>query len=158
MSAIDQIIRRMLNIYGEPKCDDPAGYLAEMREALRGYSDAALARAGDLARNECKWFPKPAELRDLASRAAAEAYKPEQPARDADMPQRTPEQIARAQALMDEFRRNMAGKFIGSRDVVEAADASRPAFEAMQRSSRNGWLHRKAPGLTERSRRMTGDE
>lgn len=159
MSAIEHLIERMIMIYGEPKCADPMAYVDEIRGALKGFSDAALKAAGDMARNECKWFPKPAELRELALRAAASLHKPtaDEHATDA-LPQRTPEQIARANELMERFRNAMSGKFVDEHTPQRIVDASRDAMDAMQRQSPNQWLHRRAPGLTARSRAMSGDD
>lgn len=156
MSAQQRLVDRLVTIYGEPKTDDPVAYINEFEKAVKGFAAEVLQAAGDEVIRECKYWPRPAEVVDRANAICLkiEAGKPKPPP-EPDMPPPTPEQIARAREItrlaLVAMRKQDAER------LPELPPVDRPAFERMQRQSPNWWLHRKAPGLSETSRRMTGE-
>jgi len=137
MTPADKLIARMINLFGEPKCEDPAAYIVEVRESLKGWSDELLQVAGDKARDECKFFPRPAELRDFMQRELE--FRAIGRPRDAfehldAVPPPDPEAVARINDLINKAKLHMMG--LGPK--VDAF-ADKPAR------------------LTETSRRMMGD-
>lgn len=153
MQPVDKLLARLIAIYGPPQSDDIDTLVEELRSSLQPYGADVLTAVGDRARAELRWFPKIAELIEIANAVrwdiaapAREAERRRRAAEDAASDQRdfekraAPERIA---ALVAEFKRSMAEK-----DLMEAARQpkrtlpTRDDFERMQRSSRN-WMHKK---------------
>lgn len=154
-------IRRLTNIFGEPQCEDPAAYVAELREAFSDTPAPLLGKAVSMAIQRCKFFPRPAEINGfinaIAADEATQARRTAPPTVEPDLPRPTPEQKARARALMDGLRKMIADKKLSERTTAppKFPDVTRETFRAMQAASPNHGLHRKT--LTATSRRMSGD-
>ena len=162
--SIDRFIRRMMTVYGEPRTDDPAGFLMEYQKALGGYSDHILERAGDeVIRTIGPFWPKPAEAVKIARNVADSVWRDSNRAAEerkqfeaVQAAPNSPEARARVQQIMDEYTQNIEKQEAESKAMK--TDVSRPAFEAMQRNSKNQYLHRKPGSLTDRSKQMAGHE
>ena len=163
LAPIDRLIERLLNIFGPPQCDDPDAYIDEIRGSLGKYAPDLLTVAGDKARDGCKFFPRPAELREfiadeLRIRAIGKPKNalPQEP----ELPPPSPEQVERARKLVAEAAAVMdksAKEAMGIEDE-EPRDVLRPAFEKMMRESPNQYLYRIGSGtLTELSKKMAGE-
>ncbi len=161
MNAPEEIlIDRFLAVFGEPKVESPDVYIAEFSKAMKGWSAVVLDKAGDEVIRSCKFWPRPAEVIEIARgiNASIESdkrhaeHKPADPVR----PPPTPAQVERVAAIMEEFRSNMAAKTIADppSKPVDWVKGQKPDFEKMQRESPNHGLHRV---LTHRSRSMSGD-
>lgn len=110
MTPVDKLIARLINLFGEPKCDDPALYIDEVRRSLKGYADDLIEIAGDRARDECKFFPRPAELREFMQQELSRRTigKPRDAFEHLDlMPPPDPEAAARVRALVDKLKTHM---------------------------------------------------
>lgn len=108
MSAVELMISRFLAVWGEPPSLHRGMYLAEIRRSLSIYPDAVLIKTADIAIDTRVAWPRPAELRAIALKAAAMVSRrvPEmQPVKS-----RTPEERARVEQIMAEFRRAMMDK------------------------------------------------
>lgn len=162
--SVDRFIRRMMTVYGEPRTDDPAGFLMEYQKALGGYSDEILERAGDeVIRTIGPFWPKPAEAvkiaRNVADRIWQASARATEERKQFEMVQaapNAPEARARVQQIMDDYLQNIERKEAESKAMK--VDVSRPAFEAMQRNSPNKYLHAKPGTLSERSHLMMGSD
>lgn len=157
----DRLIERLLNLFGPPTCDNPEDYLSEITASLAAYDWTMCMRIGDMVRDRCKFFPRPAELREFANEIAREHSrrnrKPD--VVEPDLPPPSPESVARMRALIDAAKTSMSAHAL--RDTTQPTDwarGQRPGFEKMQRESRNHHLHRKPLTLTARSRAMTGED
>lgn len=156
----DILIDRLLTVFGEPKVDAPDAYLVEFGNALRGWDANILAKAGDEVIRSCKFWPRPAEVIDIArgiaaSEAAARQRNAPPPHGD-DRPPLSPEAAARAQELVAEMKRFIAANTINdpATKPIDWVRGQKPGFERMQRESPNHGLHRV---LTQRSRAMSGE-
>lgn len=69
--TVDQFIKRMIAMFGEPNTNDPAIYIAETRRALVGWRGDILEEAAARIVKTAKWFPKPAEVIDACAATAA---------------------------------------------------------------------------------------
>lgn len=157
--AVDRLIERLLNIFGPPNCDNPADYIDELRGALKGYDWQTCMQMGDAARDRCKFFPRPAELREFADEIVREnAWKNRKPYEpEPEIPPPSPEQAARVKALVDEAKQAIAENTIFDRKhETNWIAGQRPGFEKMQRESPNTHLHR-VRTLTPASKRMMGE-
>ena len=140
-----------------------AGWVEDAIAALTGYRPDVLASAAKaiIRDRESPWFPTVGEctqacrmaiLRMPTNRTEADAIK----AADQQWPEPTEEQKAAVNAMVEAFKQSMKVK------TTEAAkplpDVSRPAFEKMMRESPNQELYLDKKTLTERSRRMMGDD
>ena len=161
--AIDLLIKRLVNIFGEPRCEDPALYIKDLRGAMKGYADDLIELAGDKARDNCKFFPRPAELREFIREELKlrGIGKPDKAFNQLDeLPPPTPEQAERARRLVADaavVMKQRAKEAMGIEDD-EAPDVSRPAFEKMMAESPNHHLYRSNGGqLTQLSKKMAGE-
>lgn len=154
----DMLVERLLAVFRAPDVDNPDLYITEFSRAIRGWDASVLDRAGDEVIRTCKFWPRPAEVNDIArSIAAADAaakIRSAKPDREHDRPPPSPEMVDRVTSMMQEFRRNMAANSVWpQKKPVDWMRAQRDEFERMQRDSQNHGLHR----LTLRSRAMSGD-
>jgi hypothetical protein len=145
MSAADEIVRRFLALYGEPRTPDPELYLAEYGKALSGYPIDALMTAADELIRASPFWPKPSEV--IAKVDAELKWKARSVPPKAPEPRRvpTPEERERVAALMVEFRKAMAAITMEQQphsDDVDWSRGQRGRFEAAQQASANGRLHR----------------
>jgi hypothetical protein len=158
MSA-DAFVNRMMVLYGPPNSADDEAFIAELRDMLSGYGKSVLDRAGSMIRDShtSAFWPTLGVI-NAAVRKAAHDLAPRHvilAAEDHEPP--TPEQVERAAALVAELKSFVALHAIADREPAPLADTSRPAFEKMQRESRNRYLHEMPRTLTARSRAMTGE-
>lgn len=164
MSA-DAFVTRMMVLYGPPNSADDDAFLAELRDMLSGYGKAVLDRAGSSIRDShsSPFWPTMGVINAAVRKAAMDLAPPKviPRAERENLEPPTPEQAARALALVEEMKRNMAdsGRLTISQksEAKPWFDTSRQAFERMQRESPNQELHRKPRTLSEISRRMSGD-
>jgi len=109
---IEDLIARLLNLFGPPNCDDPAAYIDEVRAALKGYGEDLIRIAGDKARDECIFFPRPAELRAFMQKELE--FRSIGRPRDAfeqldEIPPPDPETVARVNDLVAKAKLHMMG-------------------------------------------------
>ena len=161
MSSVDTVMLRMIAMFGEPRTEYPEVFLADYRKALDGWNPEVLDKATDRVQQSCVFWPKPAEFLEQARIVASEIEraKPRRPAEHEDIQiiKRSPEQIAMAQELVDNFSRFVADKTITH--PTAATDwkrGQRDGFEAMQRNSPNRGMHMTSAGLSKISKRMSG--
>jgi len=159
MSPADEIIERFLAMFGEPKTTNPALFLEEYRKALTGYDGDLLHRATDRVMKTATFWPKPAEVLAVVTEIAADRYR-HLPAEHThgDLPKRTPEEIQRAQEMVDGMKRIFAARQVDNPVAdVDWINGQRPGFEEMQRNSPNKGLHMTKAGLSALSKRITGE-
>lgn len=141
-----------------------AGWVEDAIAALTGFRPDVLASAAKsiIRDRESPWFPTVGEctqacrmaiLRLPTVRTAADAIK----AADQQWPEPTEEQREMGNALVAEFKRNVAAKSLYE-DAKKLPDVSRQSFEKMMRESPNQELYLDKKTLTDRSRRMMGDD
>lgn len=163
MTPAETAVARLVAVFGEPKTPDPQGFVIEFTKALTGYDGRVLERAVDRVIRDSTFWPKPAEIlvhaRDVASTFYAATARPaeHQPIEEREEP--TPEQRERVKRLLDGAMQTLAAAAVPEpkrRDPNWRA-AQRDAFEEMQATSPNAALHRQPLGLSQVSRRMSGD-
>ena len=105
MTATDRLLTRFLAVWGDPPSRDPKLYMGEIQRTMKFYPDDVISKSADIAIDTRVAWPRPAELRAIALRAAVllDRRVPEM----APVKTRTPDEIARANEIMSEFRRNM---------------------------------------------------
>lgn len=158
MSPAEEIIERFIAMFGEPKTTNPALFLDEYRKALTGYDGDLLHRATDRVMKTATFWPKPAEVLSVVTEIAADRYR-HLPAEHThgDLPKRSPEEIQRAQEMVDGLKRIFASRGVDLQlPEADWTGGHRKDFQDMQRSSPNRGLHR-VGGLTQTSKRMTGE-
>ena len=158
MTPEQQAVHRFLVMFGEPKTPDPALFLVEFEKAIRGYRADVLEKAVDRVIKSNTFWPKPAEVRDMAdsileSTTSHVAYNAALDARERGWKHPTPAERARTQALFEKLKLKLNGVDGDPIDLTVARDSQRPGFEKMQQESPNHNLHR----LSETSRRMLGE-
>lgn len=155
--------------------EDPAEqaeWISDAIEAMRGIAPNVLeAAAKTIIRDrESPWFPTIGECVQ-ACRLAAAKIMPAPTIRESDekWPEPTAEQKAAVNAMVANLKLAINSKVIPA-DRGDSApnydphepkplpDVSRPAFEKMMRESPNQELYLDKKTLTERSRRMMGDD
>lgn len=163
----EAIITRLANSFTINR-PDPDAFLDEFAKAIEGTPTVDLHKAIDEGMRKWKFFPLPAEVLEIVR--DMQPPRPTFASKNWDAeptPIRTEEQKARNRALMQECLANLeaAGRIrvsdrgVGSEEQRQRfLAAQRPGFEAMQRNSPNRHLHRKDVALTERSKRMMGDD
>lgn len=170
MSPAEEAIERLLALFGEPKTSNPERFLEEYRKALTGIDSRVLERATDRIITKSTFWPKPAEIIAEAHHIASQLYSHRPTDWDAvdkdrregwsvsDLKRyRSEETRARVQGMVDELKANIAAMEVEPKDDVDWLKGQQSDFEDMQALSPNG-THRTPAGLTQRSRRMMGDE
>lgn len=159
------VLDRLRLLFGAPARiaeEDLPAYLREYRDSLDGYSDDNLRRGMDWLRDHHKYrsWPTPGEIHAACKRFQPKSSSVESKGwRDADaLPTPTDEQKERVQAMVDEMKRNIAAKQMPKEGYIDRMplDVSRPSFEKSQREG-DQRLHMTHDGLTNLSRRMTGE-
>lgn len=143
----EDLIERLVAVFGEPRVNDPNAYMAECAKAWSGWSGSILHRAGDELIRTAKFFPRPAEINDIAGRIAADdasrkaASAP--PRIEAERQPPTPEQCERTSLLVQQLKRFVAEHTLSDKPApkVDWTRVQRPAVERMQRESPNRELH-----------------
>lgn len=155
MKPEQRIVSRLLTMFGEPKTDDPIAYMNEFERAVAGYSAEVLERAGNETIKRSKFWPRPSEIVERADRIAAEIAAEQRrrnpPPVEPELPPPTPEQVARAKAIVAAAKAAMTAEQDKPRQLPRV---NREAFEAMQRTSPNRHLHVDHAAL---ARRITGE-
>ena len=160
MSGVaDEIINRLMAVFGEPKSSNPELFLAEFARAMDGYDPDALRKAADNLINNAKYWPRPAELLDEARRVLGERQKHRPPETFAPRQDPTPEEIAGVKAMLVDFHKFMAANVTVSErpDDTNWKRGQRDQFEAMQKASPNQGMHRTRAGMMDLAKRITGD-
>jgi L-lactate utilization protein LutC len=148
--TIDEFLNRLVVLYGPPESPDVAAFVNEYREMLRGTGEHLLKPAGDEIRatHTRRGWPTPAEVKAAIGKAAAKIQAKPVLAIEDHSAQPTGKRMSdkSREALMVQFRSAMAEFEL--KNVIKRAplDASREAFQAMQRNSPNHKLHRAQPG------------
>lgn len=146
----EQLVARLLTIFGEPRVEAPDEYIREFVAAIDGWDGEVLQAAGTEVVRTARFFPRPAEVLEVARRISAErsaARARQQPPRsEGQMPPLTPAQRERADRIMRMFRSAMADHVLGDEERRPAKCANRDEMERLQRSSPNRHLHTSLTG------------
>ena len=162
--SVEDFISRLTVLFGPPETVDDDAFIGELRDMFGLYEDEILRRAGNTLRSEhtLRGWPTFGEINDAVRGSAhfVMSNKRQPPATGSAYVEQTPEAKERVQAMVQQLVQTTAASAVPDHPIpdVELKDVSRPAFEKMQSESRNHGLHRKPDGLTDRSRRMMGDE
>lgn len=158
MTPAEDAIDRLLAMFGEPRTTSPERFIAEYQKALTGIEAALLELAVDRVMRRSTFWPKPAEIIEEVNRIAADKYRHRATDWDAVEADRkagwqfsdltkgapTPEARARAQAMVEEFKRNLdAMRIDDGEDPLEPdwKRGQRDGFLEMQRNSPNRKIH-----------------
>jgi hypothetical protein len=147
-----KLIARFINVWGEPKVSDPEQFLSEYERILAGCSAQVLEKIGDMAIDSETYWPRPADVRKHRDKAIYWTSPPKthRPAEHQEFTPRAsdtpvdPEMAARVQALVNEFKQQMAARRLATEEAkpqLDWARTQRPGFEEMQANSPNG-IHR----------------
>ncbi len=153
------VLDRFQKLYGDPKRSDMEAFFEEYEIALMGWNEDVLRRAVDIVVREHEYpsWPMPGAVHKACERVA--------PTRQVTPNYPDPERVHltdQQHAAMDEayaktravLQKTADGLELGKRPLP---DTSRPAFEKMQRESKNPTLHMTPEGLTALSKRITGE-
>lgn len=158
----DEFINRMLVLYGAPETADTDMFFNEYRAVIGKSEPRVLAVAASIIRDEHEYknWPVPAMVRKAIASASVRVHGPaKHEDKNWQNPRANPseESRQRVQEMVSEAVHNMGGDKASQPKKI--LGVSRPEFEAMQRNSPNQELHRNPQrSLTERSRRMQGDQ
>lgn len=152
--------------FGKRHADERAErvWIRDMLAVIGRTDHKVLDRAYEITRDEHdeRAFPLPAVLRRYIARAAAEMHPPPEHRilpRESSV-QSSPEELAQRKALVAELvgktMEAIAEKIVAVDRYIATPDVTKPAFEEMQRRTRNP-VHFTQHGLTELSKRMTGE-
>lgn len=150
-------------LYGDPPTPDPEMFFDLYEQALRGFSDEILHLAAQRVTSEFSGYgwPKLGMILEACKAVAPRPKPPEQELYSARyFPQPSPMQKARVDELMRQFRANMAAKRLPPAKQAEDdpfANTGKPEFEQTQQTSRNVEMHATPYGLSQISKRMTGE-
>lgn len=159
MTPEDRVVMRLTTMFGQPRTEDPEVYVVEFAKAIRGYDSEALEKACDEVIQSSTFWPKPVEIIQRAAQIASwrARLNAKPPASDPLPPARSEDEKARVRAMVAEFNRSIA-RMTAPMEAAKLPDSvSRGDFEHMQRTSPNAALHRTAHGLSELSKRITGE-
>lgn len=153
--------------FGKRHADERAErvWIRDMVAVVKRTDSKVLERAYEmvLAQHDERAFPLPAVLRRFIERAAAELNPPPEhrvlqpendPVLSADELARRKSQVAE---LVAKMKSAIAEKNAEVDRYISTPDVSRQTFTAMQQASSNP-IHRTPHGLTELSKRMTGEQ
>ena len=143
---VNDMINRFATMWGEPKTDNVDRYLHEYHRALSGTDPDLLEAATAACIDSETYWPRVAIVKQQVEIASARRFRHTPPEHQPIGPPPSPEMKARVAAL---FAKGKAA-LQAMAEPVEAKpnywrDVTRPAFEAMQRNSPNGNLHRRNP-------------
>lgn len=149
------VLDQFQDLYGDPKRDDLEAFFEKYEKALAGWSDEILTRAVDIVIREHEFpsWPMPGAVTKACQRVCPPPRLVNQPLHDEPEPL-TPEQQARWEAI---YQETMGFLKATTPKAKRPEDTSRPAFEKMQRESKNSALHMTPEGLTALSKRITGE-
>lgn len=162
MSYAETAIARLSAVFGEPRTENPELFVAEFSRAIARTDSQLLDRAIDDVIANCTFWPKPAEVlamvaKEAAAREAAEKRMAYTPA--PDLPPPSPESAARVRALVEQAKASLVPEPTELREIIPS---DRSVFDGRtNRYMRTKWVvtdrSEQLTGLTERSRRMSGD-
>ena len=156
MSPAEEIIERLLAVFGEPNTANTERFIEEYRRALTGIAGEVLSKACDRVIRDSTFWPKPAEIIQEASHVAAQMYSARPTDWDsveaerrkgwslADLNQyRTAESIAYRNELVAQMKRNISAMKVEDDEVddIDWKRGQRDGFLEMQRNSPNKALH-----------------
>lgn len=158
MSAAQDVIRRFMAVFGEPKTPDPDAFITEYEKALTGYEKRFLDAAADRLIKRSTFWPKPAEVLAEANAISSEFYGRNGTDWDAVERDRREgwkladlgkakiddEAKARVREMVAEMKRNIKAITSNPDDEVDWESGSRDSFEARLHLSRNVKLHRRS--------------
>jgi len=143
MTPQQEILKRLVGVYGEPKTPDVETFFEEFAKALDGYSREALHLACSRVIRARTFWPKPAEILEHVPKVSYHPKFIDPPTPEStELP--TPESRARVAALISELRETLADKVVGAENP-HWNDVTRPAFEKRQAECPVPHLHRRQP-------------
>ncbi|MEY2961356.1 MAG: hypothetical protein RLZ60_1186 [Pseudomonadota bacterium] len=152
------VFERFTNIYGEPKhTPNPEAFFEEYERALSGYSDALLRRAIDLviAEHAFTTWPTIGKICKAIEKAAPPPAPLSTFKDDVTMAPPSPIAKENVQRLVDQVKADFSLREAAKTPAERMAKyPTRDDWQRMIDETPNAGLH----GLTERSRRMMGDE
>jgi len=162
MTPEEELIDRLLAMFGEPRTSNVPLFLEEFTNAIKGWNGAILRKAGSEVIQDNTYWPKPAEIIAKCKAIAAESGKPANdrhyyfPSKRGPYDPATVEQWRRAAEWRNSLPDNHPLVRQGNAFTAAIKPMMRDVFEKMQQNSPNRALHAKP--LTERSRRMQGGD
>ena len=172
-AEIKALLNRLSVLYGSPETPDPRAFVREYETLLKKYSPQVIKAAGDYVRDHHtrRSWPTPGEVREALLAVAPPVDRTDWDAVEAERKQgwefsdltkgvKDDASRARVQAMVDEMKRDLAAKKIEAEDpfAVDWERGQRPGFEEMQRNSPNPALHMTTYGLSQLSKRMSGEK
>lgn len=146
---VRKVLSRFKNIYGEPRCDDLAGFAAEYERALKGFADDVLQEAASrIIDGPLPYWPKPGEVRKAASdvifEREQERKRNEPPKPEPECAPITAAERKRRAAVLAELRASLILPVDERLRPVDWGRTGREQFAAMQAESQTRRFHRKA--------------
>jgi hypothetical protein len=144
--SVNNLLSRLMTVYGEPKTDDVEGFIREYRRVLAGYSDKVIEKAADKAIETSLFWPRPAEIKAIAYSVAASVAPSRAPFTPAEHKPyiepvaRGPEGLRSVAEVMADFRKGMAEKRLAAEPdpaEIDWAKGQRDGFREMQANSPN---------------------
>lgn len=148
MTPQQKLIARLCAVFGEPRSEDVDVFVKELERSLKPFAADVLQQTCDEVIDSSQFWPRPYEIRCIATRIGTDKAKAKIKAATVPVdipPPPTAEQRQRADAMVKEMRKAIAVCDV-TEDIKPQPDMTRPGFEAMQRKSRNTWLHQKRGG------------
>lgn len=72
MTQEEKLVQRLTVMFGEPRTEDPGAYLREFTAAIKGWPADVLDEAGNKVIKGSTFWPKPAEVIEMARHIASE--------------------------------------------------------------------------------------
>lgn len=156
-----EFLEALLGHYGKRHANDQAeaAWHRDMREVIGNPLPSVLHKAYQIIRDEHeeRAFPLPATIKKAIARAwgtmpkSAPAETPEQ------WIEPTPEEKARVADMVAGLRRDLAAAALPATALPASPDVTRPAMRAMQNTSPSRAAHMTRHGLSEISKRVSGE-
>ena len=144
----DEFLHRMVVVFGAPDTPDDDLFIDEYRAVIGTPNPRILAVAFSILRDEheFKSWPVPAMVKRAIGAAALRVSGPPRPNDDIEHQNPRANPSAESRARVADLVANMVSN-MGEEEGPQKFpfDVSRPAFEAMQRSSKNPYMHRLPP-------------
>ena len=146
IEGVEHLIGRLMAVFGEPRTDDPATFLAEYRRTLIFYDASVLEKTADRVIDDAQFWPRPSEVRKTAANIAAAISASRRAAEHQpieDHPTATPEEKASVDQIVKTALNSMRAAIEPDPGKVPLPWLSPEAFAEMQRQSPNR-LHRRS--------------